>query len=126
MSILTHMSARRMISILIFMLGVHIEVSSTLDQIKIHSRKHIDRILAKFGTPSRGSLGLHFPMVAWEGFSISHKESKLQAFPISHFPFPPEHYLTTCDMVKCVAIFPRAISHCYSCQYLGIWHTVSA
>ena len=23
------------------------------------------------------------------GVSISHKESKLQAFPISHFPFPP-------------------------------------
>ena len=57
-----------------------------------------------------------------------HFPQGVQAADISHFPLPisTQHYLTTCDMVKCVAIFPRAISHCYSCQYLGIWHTVSA
>ena len=37
-----------------FMLGVHIEVNS--NSIKLHSQKQIERILSKFGSPSRGSL----------------------------------------------------------------------
>ena len=36
------------------MLGVHIEVSH--NSIKLHSEKQIERILSKFGAPSRGSL----------------------------------------------------------------------
>jgi hypothetical protein len=39
-----------------YLLGVHIEISTDHNSIKIHSRKQIEKILAKFGTPSRGSL----------------------------------------------------------------------
>ena len=39
-----------------FMLGVHIEVDTKVGHVKLHSRKHIDNMLARFGTPSRNSL----------------------------------------------------------------------
>ena len=39
-----------------FMLGVHLEVDTKVGRVKLHSRKHIDNMLARFGTPSRNSL----------------------------------------------------------------------